>query len=220
LIAAHGVVQTGGADGLVAVLPDQVTVAVTFPGSGCGAPSYFDVAVSGGTALDGTYDGYCLDTDAGCPDSGPANVYSSYGLLPQTRIEYPENLDLVNWIINQGFVGQPSGCDGNYTYGDVQWAIWHLLEDNPTPGALGSLGDWSECRAQEIVAAAYANGEGFVPGCGDVMGIILIREGEWWEYQPVLIWVEVPCPEDETAWGNGSDFSGRNWATYFAYGVQ
>ena len=106
-IAAHGVVQTGGADGLEAMLPDQVTISTVYPGLEFSAPSYFDITVSGGTTLDGTYDGYCVDTDGGAV-SGTANVYSSYEPLPQTRIEYPENLDLVNWIINQGFEGQPS----------------------------------------------------------------------------------------------------------------
>jgi hypothetical protein len=223
LIAAHGVVQTGGLDGLEAALPDQVTIAVTFPATG-GAPSYFDIAVSGGTTLDGTYDGYCVDLDGGYVD-GIANVYSSYEPLPTgVRIEYPENLDLVNWIINQGFVGQPSqGCDGNYTYGDVQWAIWQLVEDDQ-PNNTSSLGDWSECRAQEILAAAYANGEGYVPGCGEVMGIILIMEEYWWN-QPILIWIDVPCAEDETAWGGDYfgtplEFPGENWAIYFAYTVQ
>jgi hypothetical protein len=225
LIATHGVVQTGGANGLVAMLPDQVTMGTVFPGLGFGDPSYFDVTVSGGTVLDGTYDANCLDTDSAYPDPGIANVYSSYEPLPQNRIEYPENLDLVNWIINQDFVNQSSACDGTYTYGDVQWAIWHLLEDNPTLGALGSLGDWSECRAQEIVDAAIANGEGFVPGCGDKLGIILIREGDWWMYQPILIWVEAPCAKDETVWGGDYfgeplEFPGANWAIYFAYTVQ
>ena len=103
-----------------------------------------------------------------------------------------------------------------YTYGDVQWAIWQLLEDNP-PADHSSLGDWSLCRAQEILAAAVANGEGFVPGCGDVMGIIL-DPVEW--RQPVIIWIEVPCAEDETVWGGDSfgtalEFPGENWAIYF-----
>jgi hypothetical protein len=220
LIAAHGVVQTGGAGGLGGTLPDQVTIDVTYPGLGFGAPSYFDIAVSGGTILDGMYDGYCVDTDSGV-GSGTANVYSTYEPLPPGLIEHPENLDLVNWIINQGFEGQPSGCGGVYTFGDVQWAIWQLIEDNP-PADHVSLGDWSECRAQEILAAAYANGEGFVPGCGDVMGIILAPVSG---NQPVLIWVEVPCAEDETVWGGDyfgtpMEFPGRNWAIYFAYSVQ
>ena len=198
-------------------LPDQVTMGVTWPGTDSGAPSYFDIAVSGGTTLDGTYDGYCLDTDSAFPDSGPANVFSSYEPLPPNRIEFPENLDLVNWILNQGFVGQSSGCGGNYTYGDVQWAIWQLLEDDP-PADHSSLGAWAQCRAQEILDAAYAYGEGFVPGCGQAMGIILVAEQLW--RQPILIWIEVPCAESETAWADGLDFPGKNWATYFAYSVQ
>lgn len=222
LIAAHGVVQTGGMDGLEATLPDQVTMATAFPGLGFGAPSYFDVTVSGGTTLDGMYDAYCVDTDRGRLVEGLVNVYSSYEPLPPSvPIEKPENLDLVNWIINQDFAGKPSGCDGAYTYGDVQWAIWQLVEDNP-PADHVSLGDWSLCRAQEILAAAFANGEGFVPGCGDVMGIIL-DPVEW--RQPVIIWVEVPCAEDETVWGGDYfgtplEFPGNNWAIYFAYTVQ
>ena len=221
LIAAHGVVESGGTHGLGAMLPDQVTIVTTFPGLDYGAPSYFDIAVSGGTMLDGMYDAYCVDADRGRGD-GDANVYSSYeSLPPSVPIEYPENLDLVNWIINQGFEDQPSGCDGNYTYGDVQWAIWQLLEDNP-PADHSSLGDWSPCRAQEILDAAYANSEGYGPGCGEVMGIIL-DPVEW--RQPVLIWVEVPCPEDETAWGGDYfgtplEFPGDNWAIYFTYSVQ
>jgi len=222
LIAAHGVVQTGGAGGVGVMLPEYVTMATTFPGLGYGAPSYFDVAISGGTMLDGTYDAYCVDADRGRLVAGLANVYSSYETLPPSvPIEYAENLDLVNWIINQDFVGRPSSCDGAYTYGDVQWAIWQLLEDDP-PANHSSLGDWSPCRAQEILAAAIANGEGFVPGCGEVIGIIL-DPVEW--RQPVIIWIEVPCVEDETAWGGDyfgmpMEFPGGNWAIYFAYDVQ
>ena len=32
--------------------------------------------------------------------------------------------------------------------------------------------------------------------------------------------VEITCLEDETAWGAGDDFPGKNWATYFTYHVQ
>lgn len=222
VIAAHGVVQTGGINGLGALLPDQVTMATMFPGLAYGTPSYFDVAISGGTMLDGMYDAYCVDADRGRLVEGIVNVYSSYEPLPPSvPIEYPENLDLVNWIINQGFEGQPSGCDGNYTYGDVQWAIWQLLEDNP-PVDHQSLSDWSPCRAQEILSAAYANGEGYVPGCGELMGIIL-DPVEW--RQPVIIWVGVPCVKEETVWGGDYfgtplEFPGENWAIYLTYTVQ
>ena len=65
-------------------------------------------------------------------------------------------------------------------------------------------------------------GEGFVPGCGQVMGIIL-DPVDW--RQPVIVWIPVPCTEDETAWGGDffgtpMDFPGSNWAIYFAYTIQ
>ncbi|MEJ2560723.1 MAG: hypothetical protein P8186_31775, partial [Anaerolineae bacterium] len=220
----HGVVQTGGAYGGGAALPGQVTISTVYPGLDYGAPSYFDITVSGGITLDGTYDGNCADL-AGGPPSGLAVPYLSTELIPDGVVQKPENLDLVNWIINQDFVGQPSGCDGAYTWGDVQWAIWKLIDGRePTPGTLSSLQAWSECRAQEIVDAAIANGEGFVPGCGDVMGIILAPETTW--TQSVIIWIPVPCAaEDETVWGGDYfgtplEFPGDNWAIYFAYTVQ
>lgn len=221
LIAAHGVAQTGGMNGVLGSLPTPVSMSTEFPGLGFGAPSYFDVAIGGGTFLDGTYDGYCVDTDSGRLVLGDAIAYSSYGTLPTTlRIDKPENLDLVNWLINQRFVGQPSGCDGLYTYGDLQWAIWTLLEDEFEDN--GSLGDWSACRSQEIIDAALANGEGFVPGCGQKLGII-IDPVDW--RQPVIIWIETPCGQDETAWagdyfGSPLEFEGKNWAIYFSYTTQ
>jgi len=122
------------------------------------------------------------------------------------------------------FVGKPSDCGGAYTFGDVQWAIWKLVDGRePNPGALSSLGNWSPCRAQEIVDAAIANGEGFVPGCGDVMVIVLGPTITW--TQSVIIWIEVPCPDDETVWGGDYfgtplKFPGKNWAIYFAYTIQ
>lgn len=224
-IAAHGVAHTGGMDGFGATLPAQVMMATSHPGLGFGAPSYFDVTLSGGTTLDGMYDGYCLATNLGVLESGLVNVYSSYELLPpEVPIDKPENLDLVNWIINQDFVDQPSACGGNFTFGDMQWAIWNLLDsDPPTAGGIASLFEWDLCRAQEIVDAAMMNGEGFVPGCGDKLGIIL-DPVEW--RQPVLIWIDAPCEgEDETAWGGDYfgtplEFPGSDWSIYFSYIVQ
>lgn len=224
LIAAHGVVQTGGMNGLEATLPDQVTISTVHPGLGFGAPGYFDITVSGGTILDGTYDGNCAEL-AGGPPNGIAYPYLSTGSIPGGVVQKPENLDLVNWVVNQGFVGKTSGCGGAYTWGDVQWAIWKLVDGRePDAGTLSSLLNWSECRAQEIVDAALANGEGLVPGCGDMMSIILAPEITW--TQSVIIWIPAPCAaEDETAWGGDYfgtplEFPGNNWAIYFAYTVQ
>jgi len=120
-------------------------------------------------------------------------------------IAKPENLDLINWIINQDFVGQ------GYSAFAVQSAIWSLL-----------LNDYEAVGgAATIAAAAQANGEGFMPGCNQFVGIILLpRYGEVW-YQPVLIPRPVPCYEmgDETVWAKGKGFPGSNWSMYFCYTV-
>jgi hypothetical protein len=78
-------------------------------------------------------------------------------------------LDLVNWIINQGVVGDPSACGGTYTYGDIQRTIWALIEDQQSGSGLGP---WTQCRVNEIIAAAQANGEDFVPGCDEFVAVI------------------------------------------------
>ncbi len=150
-------------------LPDQVTIQYTTPGitQDTPKPSYIDLDITGGTTLDGVYDAYCIDTDLGFEENitYTANVFSSYEPLPPEivgpgEIEFPENLDLVNWILNQCFVGKTSEAGGNFTFGDVQRAIWELMDDeNSTSG----LGFFSQARADEIVALAMANGEGFVP---------------------------------------------------------
>ena len=137
-----------------AALPGQIQMKVKYPYTG--APSYFETLVNG-DPLTGTYEGWCVDTDHVIYQVWyTADVYSSYEDLPVEVIDIPENLDLVNWIINQDYVGQlSSGCIGNNTYGEVQRAIWTLIDPNSTSG----LGSWSECRVAEIVAAAQAGGQ-------------------------------------------------------------
>jgi len=231
-IAAHAVVQQvvgSAADllGFEAALPDQVTMQVTYPSAG--GRSYFPATtISGGTSLDGVYEGWCVDTDHTINQNTnyAADVYSSYETLPPDLVEYPENFDLVNWIINQGFVGQPSpGCSGAYTYGDVQRAIWALIENAQSTAGLGS---WSPCRVDEILAAAQASGEDFTPDCGDVVAVVLapVNAAQVIIAQVTTIEVGVPCTvefESETAWGGpypDHRFNNKDWSIYFDYTVQ
>ncbi|MFG6105525.1 SdrD B-like domain-containing protein [Leptothoe sp. EHU-05/26/07-4] len=165
--------------------------------------TYVDLVIEDGGVLNGTYGGFCIDSDRdigfgvdenfnGIIDANTnevgssysAKVYSSYEPLPdelvgQGLIEKPENLDLLNWIINQDFTQQtsPSGS-GNYTWADLQRAVWTLIDDeNSTAGGIGEEGDyWQQERVDEIVAAARANGEGFVPSYGQKMGIIIVPD--------------------------------------------
>ncbi len=151
-------------------------------------------------------------------------VYSSNGNIPPIQsLEYPENLDLVNYILNQHFVGKLSRCGGNYTLGDVQLAIWTLVDDY-VPTGIEALGPWSQCKVDEIVANSIALGEGFVPRCGQKLAVIL----ETTEYvgiigQLAIVEVSITCEYEtqcETAWGNGTSFPGNNGDMYFTYTIR
>ncbi len=228
-IAAHAVVQRligyepPSMGEFSDTLPATVSMSVQYPYAG--GPAYFPVTTVTGDPLTGTYEGWCADTDHVIYQNTvyTADVYSSYEPLPLGLIEYPENLNLVNWILNQNYVGQPSPfSSGIYTYGDVQQAIWTLIEDTPSTSGLGS---WSQTRVDEILADAQANGEGFEPGCGDSIAIILapIEGQQVLVAQVTFIDVDLECTpiyQTETAWGDGCDFPGKNWATYITYTVQ
>ncbi|MDJ0658451.1 MAG: SdrD B-like domain-containing protein [Crocosphaera sp.] len=169
---------------LSAALPDQVVFSVVFDTGSDPDASYLDMTIKDTPGTDNvlegmTFDAYCIDTDRpifvdrepidGLPEY-TADVYSSYEPLPSELIgpgliEFPENLDLVNWIINQGFEGKElfdelGNSLGIVTSGDVQRAIWELIDDEQSTGGLGSF---SQARADRIVALAQANGEDFVP---------------------------------------------------------
>jgi hypothetical protein len=230
-IAAHAVVQEflGYADpdlgAFSAALPQgTVDMTVAFPGG----DSYFNTTISGGGELDGVYNGFCVDTSRTISpgQTYTADVVSSYDPAAATLVDKPENLDLVNYIVNQGYVGQTSPSGGSYTYGDVQRAIWGLVDDSQSTAGLGS---WSQARVDEILADALANGEGFVPECDGSVAVILnpIREDGSTGAQITIAQVtfaEVgigcePLYQDETAWASGMAFEGNGWAMYFTYTV-
>ena len=187
------------------------------PGS---ASSYVDVEVSGvdgvETYLDGLYDGFCIDADLTIVPGTKytVDVLSSLVDLFASEVIAVDNMDLVNWIINQNFTDAEvweSGCEDKdyYTSGDIQFAIWSLIDDNTSTGGLG---EFSECAANEIIALAEDH-KGFLPGCGENLAIVLRPTGN----QPIIIWKEVPCGcgEDETAWGMGNEFNDADWSMYF-----
>jgi hypothetical protein len=212
----------------------QNTFSVTEDGNiGGSEPSYFDVAIDGVV-----YDGWCVDTDHTIDYN---TVYSAlvYRIddpnLPDAALDWggaDGNLDLVTWIINQHFTTQTSVCTGStaapYTYGDIQLAIWTLIE-GPDGLSTAGLGAYEQCRVDEIVARAQSEGEGFVPGCNDYMAVILVPVDATAQEiiptqviiaQVILAQVELSCRDisDETAWGWGDIHSeGRNWAKYIEY---
>lgn len=215
-IAAHAVVlgeSSEGAVDLVAfagTLPEDVTVQITkFPRNEVENAYFEGIIISGGTLLDGEeYFGWCIETPTPIyRDEYTASVFSSY----QEGLSY-ENMDKVNWLINEGLVGTSSDCGGVYNFSDVQLAIWDLLGEERAEGGI-VRDENTDCRAADLVALANQNGEGYEPGCGDIIMIVLLIENA----QNIIIEYTLPCYKDETAWGDGLRFveNGGNWATFF-----
>ncbi len=149
-------------------------------GTGVGDPSYFDTTVylASGPL---TFDGWCADVRNSIwapPANEPPYYYTGNTYRwddPSVQflgvVRYPENLDLVLYLINQRWPGKLSPATGElYTGGDVQRAIWALLDDWQ---GTTYLGPWDETRVQEIVNDARSHGEGFVPKCGQLTGVFL-----------------------------------------------
>ncbi len=201
-------------------LPDTASIDVTYPYSG--ASSYFpNIVVSDGDGLDGDYEGWCIDIGRTINQNKEytAKVYSSYETLPSGLVDKPDNLDMVNWLLNQDFVGQTSpGGYGTYTYGDVQRAIWALIDYSQSEASIGS---YSNARVNELLALAEDE-DGFEPGCGEKIGVIFAPVGSDGKVtnQVVMIMIDLPCYGEETAWGKGTRYNNEgNWAMYFDYKV-
>jgi hypothetical protein len=208
-------------------IPDTVTITSTHSSSG---PNYWTTTVTNGGDLDGTYAGWCVDTSRTMSPgaSYTAAVYSSYEAAAAGLVDSPEALDNVNWLINQDLVGQPSpGCGGTYTSSDLQRSIWTLVE---TTNSTAGLGSWSQCRVNELVAAANASGEGFTPGCMEQMLVILVPinangvpNSQIIVAQVTVIEVDLECAPilngQETAWAAGNYAFRQSWASYFDYEV-
>ncbi len=234
-ILAHAVVKKVTAwvtdlPGISIMLPDYVQMSVNYPYTG--APAYFTTNVTGGTFLDGTYEGWCVDL-GNVIYSGTnytAKVVSTYenDISTMGLVDKPENLEKVNWIINQNFVGQPAYGGGIFTYGDIQRAIWTLVDNEVSTNGLGT---WTQAHVDEILAAAEIGGVDFVPACGQRIAVILVpvdSNGNTLNVQVTIAQVTIitipgACTPvvsyDETAWGAGPDFGGPNWAKYFTYCV-
>jgi len=90
-------------------------------------------------------------------------VYGPCEDLPAGLIANPENLDNITWILNQEFIGTDNMAGtGTYSIFDVQEAVWSLSDGTLTNNA----------NANEIAAKALDEGEGFVAGEGDLVGVV------------------------------------------------
>lgn len=136
--------------------------------------SYFKIDVLDESILKGSYKGWCADWDRAIEDNTPFSYkwYNSYSdKIPAGLIAKPENLDEMNWVINRDFVGRDAGNDlGVYTAGDVQLAIWTLIDDDFDSS---TVGPFSQARVDRIVELAQRYGNNFYPTCKQEIAIIL-----------------------------------------------
>ncbi|WP_290663092.1 hypothetical protein [Ignavibacterium sp.] len=230
-VAAHAVVQNCNSVPTTNLCPDfpsNVSLTPTW------LPSGYDYTVK--VEFDSqTYFGFCVDNSRyiGSGGARTVNFICSYDpTIPNctTFVEKPENLDLVNWIINNR--------QSNWNRATVQAAIWKLI--NPSGNLTGwdtsttTTGEWRHdpVLREQIIALAYQYGEGFVPGCDQKVLVLVYGPGEICNPIRQVLAFEVPVecvPGDcnsETAWGfpynNGpvpgkSALFGSQWARYFSY---
>jgi len=178
-------------------LPTEVNITTT---SKPGTNSYFEISINDTSGfLSGTeIPAWCADQDLSLNNNETVDfdVYSSYENLPTGAFEYPENFDLVNWLLNYEDLG-------NYTLGQIQYAIWLLIDDSvcqqctylTNPTGLWNNDPTNVSTSQSLADLAIANGEGYEPGCGDQLAVVLIPDNK----QSLIITMEVPpsdCVDD------------------------
>lgn len=146
---------------------------------------FYDAAVS--ETGDARFDGlefaavYCIEGPD--PINLDARVPVTFHLadeasVPAGAVANPQNLDMVNWILNQDFdtVNNGDGTGATYTEREIQGAIWGLTDDivfvNET------VNDGTTANAREIHDLALLHGEGFTPGEGDIVGIVAVPTPE------------------------------------------
>lgn len=145
-------------------LPDEaIHVLINFSGFN----SYFKTTLfnvsSGYSVNNSNYPAWCVDEDHGINHNliYEAKLYSSYD--PNLSIKCPycntSNLDKVNYILNhkQGSVF------------DIQSAIWYFIDHGIYP---------TDQHAIAMVEEAKLYGNGFVPGKGEIMAV-LVNIGKW-----------------------------------------
>jgi hypothetical protein len=96
-----------------------------------GSRALFRLELRGEYPLNGSgYNAYCLDrqTEVRSGRWYDAEVIWDWEELDGV-IDHPENMDLVEWILNQNLVGRRTYCGQIVNRDNVQNAIWYLVDD-------------------------------------------------------------------------------------------
>lgn len=232
-VAAHAVVENCETIPSVNICPDfpaNSTLTPTWTPSD--APLYTVKGIFDFTSE--IFYGFCVDNSRSISNNHRRTVNFICSYDPNfpnctTFLEKPENLDLVNWIINHR--------ESNWDRKTLQAAIWQLI--NPSGNGTNwqypdSSGYWTHNAALrvEIVNLAQQNGEGYVPGCGEKVLVLVYGPGKICNPIRQVLAFEVPVEcvpgecNSETAWAfpynNGpvpgqSALFGSQWARYFSY---
>ena len=171
-------------------------------------PSYINVTITNGGQLNGVYDAWCVNSTIAIRKGtyNQANVYSSYGTVPagilytgsqtinSSADEYLNKLKQINWLINNvteaaNVVDKKYRYNNvDYTWGDVQLAIWKLLGETSVLDSVdyNSLEVYSQQRADALVSFAVTNGSNFIPVAGQDFGVIVKGAN----LQPILMEVK------------------------------
>lgn len=118
-----------------------------------------------GTKFDGVYQGFCLDRDAPIQlNQDAAKGVSSYDDAAQSLVDKPENLDALNWLLNNKQVSD------TISFKTMQDAVWSLVDD-VLPESLSQAG-------RDLAAEALAKGEGYEPGAGDSFVMLVQHQSD------------------------------------------
>ena len=163
------------------------------------------------SSADGRFDGlvveevYCIDAFIGTEDGvfidgnfalATESNADALGLLPAVG----DNINLINYILNQDYTSQDNG-DGtstNYTDLEVQGAIWEFTNGDDfifgPGGTVGDSSDGTQANVDEIIADAIANGSEFELGDGSVVAAFLVpTESGFENTQPYIVAFECEC---------------------------
>jgi hypothetical protein len=156
-------------------------VALTGVGSG------FDVS-------DGTYTGWCVDTEHGIDRTQTylVNLYSSYDpTLASMPATASVDWDLINYVLNNKDAG---------TADDIQAVLWYIVSGDWLTDAAWGYSHTTEADA--ILADAMANGVGYEPEEGDILAVICLPVGSEEERAQMIV-IEITVPPDGEPPGGG-----------------
>jgi hypothetical protein len=209
----------------------DVDIFSVLSGQNNGFPYYLGLDLSSNTYGSGHYDAYCIDK------GGQLSSHATYDVITVDPfvadlsnlvclgIDQTNNVDLIAYIVNRYYVDQ---AYPGATAEELQVAIWTLLEPSGAIIATNEL-VWDQSIVDDILADAQ-NGNGYIPGLCDYRimvndpkchpNVTHLNQDSIQSTISIVASQECVVIGEETAWGFGPQFPGRNWGMYFNYCVR